>query len=323
MAGAVRVRLFSGGSDLVRKQVEAAWPEAEIRTGDDGGPFEAALVWDADETELARFLARQTGLRWVHTRASGLPGGAAAALRGRDVLVTNGRGTHGLAVAEHVAALLLAHCKRLPALLGAQRERRWLTPARTEEICGKTAGVIGLGDLGGSIARVLGALGAVVLGLRRGEHPTSPTGPMNTVPAVAHTYPADRIAEFLRRLDVLVIAAPLTDRTRALIGPRELALLPRGAFVVNVGRGPILREDALLDALESGHLAGAALDVFDDEPLPASSPLWSAPNLIVTPHCADSTEQTDRRCLDLLLEQVRRYRAGLPPRNAVDLARGY
>ncbi|MDI1460721.1 D-2-hydroxyacid dehydrogenase [Catellatospora sp. KI3] len=305
-----RVRLF-GAPPTVAKQVAQAWPDGGF---DDSGPdVEAALVWEADEAELARFVADQHRLRWLHTRASGLPPRVLAALRGRDVVVTNGVGTHGPAVAEHVAALLLAHYKRLPALLDAQRDRRW-RPAAADEISGKTIGVLGLGDLGRSTARLLSALGVTVLGLRRGP---------GAVAEVVRTYGPAQLPEFLRQLDALVVAAPLTEQTRGLLGGPELALLPGGAFLVNVGRGPVVDQDALVAALRSGHLAGAALDVFDDEPLPPGSPLWDLPGTVITPHCADTTEQTEQRCLALLLDQVHRYRSARPLGNTVDLSRGY
>jgi phosphoglycerate dehydrogenase-like enzyme len=132
-----------------------------------------------------------------------------------------------------------------------------------------------------------------------------------------------QLAEFLDGLDALVIAAPLTDQTRGLIGAAELARLPEHAVLVNVGRGPIVDQDALIVALRGGRLAGAALDVFDHEPLAPSSALWSLPNVIITPHCADSTPQTDQRCLDLLLDNIARFRQGKPLRNVVDPTRGY
>jgi phosphoglycerate dehydrogenase-like enzyme len=179
---------------------------------------------------------------------------------------------------------------------------------------GSTVGVLGLGDLGRCTARLLTALGAVVVGLRREA---------GDVPEVTRTYRTEELPAFLRRLDVLVLAAPLTKETRALIGATELALLPRGAFLVNVGRGPVVCEESLLAALADGHLAGAGLDVFAEEPLPPASPLWSAPGVVLTPHCADSTDQTEERCLELLLEQVRRFSSGERPLNVVDLDRGY
>jgi phosphoglycerate dehydrogenase-like enzyme len=310
----VRVRLFHGGSDIVTKQVAAAWAEADLQLDGDAVDSDVALIWDADEQELAGFVTGRHQLRWLHTKASGLPAAVTAALRDRDIVVTNGTGTHGLAVAEHVAAVLLAHYKRLPALFEAQRHSLWRPPATADEVRLKTVGVIGLGDLGRAVARVLTSLGAVVVGLRRGD---------GAVPEVSRTYRPDQLTEFLRQLDVLVIAVPLTPQTRGLIGVPELATLPTGAFVVNVGRGPVLCEDALVTAVESGHLAGAALDVFDDEPLPATSRLWSLPNTIITPHCADSTEQTVERCLALMLEQIHRFRTSRPLRNTVDLSRGY
>jgi phosphoglycerate dehydrogenase-like enzyme len=142
-------------------------------------------------------------------------------------------------------------------------------------------------------------------------------------PEVDALYALRDLPDFLAQLDALVIAAPLTDETRGLIGRDELMRLPAGAYLINVARGPIVDEDALIAALQSGHLAGAALDVFAEEPLSATSTFWSLPNVIVSPHCCDHTPQTDERGLELFLDNLSRYIREEPLRNVVDLSLGY
>jgi len=312
------VRLFGPdgnrpGHDLA-SDIARAWPEAEIHTCGPGSDFDAAVVWAADPAELVAFVACQTGPWWLHTTAAGVDASVAAAVRGRNVTVTNGSGGHGPAVAEHVLAVLLAHYKRLPFLQRRQRERAWAPDVAAEEIAGKTIGIIGLGDLGRCTARLLAALDVTVVGLRRRPIPP-PAG-------VSVMSRPDQMEAFLTGLDALVVAVPLTDATRGLIGAAEIAALPAGAYLVNVGRGPIVVQDALVAALRSGHLAGAALDVFAEEPLPASSVLWTLPTVTITPHCADRTAGTDGRCLDLLLDNIRRFRSGHRLRSVLDLRPG-
>ncbi|MEW2289590.1 D-2-hydroxyacid dehydrogenase [Streptomyces sp. NPDC047841] len=283
------------------------------------GPCAAALVWQGDDAEVAAFLEAHPECRWLHTTAVGVP---RAVLRHADatgLTVTNGAGTRGSAVAEHVLALLLAHFKGLPQTLAAQRERDWKVPVAAE-LRGRRTGVLGLGDIGSRTARLLDAFGARVRGCRRGAGGGPGAG--FPVPGMS-VYGRERMEEFLTGLDVLVVAVPLTEETAGLIGSAELALLRPGAVLVNVGRGPVVDEAALLSALRTGRLAGAALDVFAAEPLPASSPLWSEPAVLITPHSADATPETDQRCLDLLLDNLARFVAGRPLRNVVDPARGY
>ncbi len=322
MNGRVRVRTFGMPDGHLAKDVEAAWPEADFTEapahagpGDDrDGGYTAALVWECESDRLTRFVATQTALRWLHTTASGLPPDVRTALAARgDVTVTNGAGTHGRAVAEHVVAVTLAHLKRLPDLMAAQRTADWRPPA-AEELSGLRAGVVGLGDLGRCTARLLGAFGTEVVGLRRGAAP---------VPEVSATYGPRSWEQFYDGLDLLVVCAPLTEQTSGMVGRRQLALLRPGALLVNVGRGPVVDEGALIEALRAGRLAGAALDVFATEPLPASSPLWSTPGVLITPHCADATAGTSRRGLRLLLDNIARHRSGSALRNVVDVARGY
>ena len=280
----------------------------------DAPPLDALIAWDQDVAAIARHVHAHTTLAWVHLRWAGVPPEVLGALRGRSTVLTNGSGAHGVPISEYVVATLLQHLKRLPEMREAQREGKWLAGYTVRELRGLTAGIIGLGDLGRSTARLLRAFGVHVRGLRRSA---------GTCPDVDETFGPPRLDEFLRGLDVLVIAAPLTHGTRGLIGAPQLARLASGAFLVNVGRAAIVDESALLEALGSGQLGGAALDVFLEEPLPAHSPLWNAPNLFLSPHCADASPQSLERGFLILLDNVQRFVAGEPLRNVVDPRLGY
>ncbi|WP_394437405.1 D-2-hydroxyacid dehydrogenase [Streptomyces sp. SGAir0957] len=308
-----------------RERVAAAWSTTAVETGPGAGAApgrgSAALVWQAEDDEIEAFLAAHPECRWLHTVAVGVPAPVLKHAAATGLTVTNGAGTRGTAVAEHVLALLLAHCKGLPHTLVAQRERSWRVPPAAE-LRGRRAGVLGLGDIGGRTARLLDAFGVEVTACRRSAGGTRP-GPGEPGSGLRAVYGPEHLEEFLRGLDILVVAVPLTPGTRGLVGARELALLRPGAVLVNVGRGPVVDESALLAALRGGRLGGAGLDVFASEPLPASSPLWSEPGVLVTPHSADATPETDERCLELLLDNVARFRSGRPLRNVVDPDRGY
>ena len=277
-------------------------------------PGDCLLLWDPQLDAALAKMEREDDLRWVHTRMAGVPDALLRACQHHDLILTNGSGAHGEAIAEYVVAMLLALCKRLPELFGHQRERFWWHGAYARELAGQTVGILGTGALGRACARLLRAFGTRLVGIRR------TTGAVSEFDEVHTT--AD-LASVLPRLDALVIAAPLTPATRGLIGRAELDLLEDHALLINVGRGPIVDERALTDALHRGRLAGAALDVFAHEPLPSDSPLWAAPRLILSPHCADNTPQTTQRELALFLDNVARWGRGEPLRNVVDARRGY
>lgn len=306
------MRLF-GAPQAIADSIAASWPEAVLHGEDTAADCRAAIAWQAAEDALVAFLSAHPECRWLHSTAAGVPPRVLRWAEGRSVVLTNGSGAHGRAVAEHVLALLLAHYKRLPALLSDQRSRRW-QPAAAGELYGRRAGVVGLGDLGRTTAALLSAFGVRVTGYRRSGA---------AVPEVDAVFGPGRLAEFLSGLDILVLAAPLTPSTKGLIGAQQMALLSPGAVLVNVGRGPVVDEAALLAALRSGQLSGAALDVFDTEPPPPLSELWSEPGVIISPHSADATAGTDTRSLELIIDNVGRFRSDADLHNVVDAARGY
>lgn len=298
-----------------------AAPGAELVTRADPD-CDAVVLWDhpADVVVPLIRAAADTGgsgtgrLRWIGLRNVGVDPALCAALIGSPVVLTNGTGGHGPAIAEYVAAVVLAHLKRLPELGRAQAERRWRDGVTLSELAGRTVGVIGTGDIGRSTARIMAAFGTQVRGVNRRGRPAD---------GFARIFPVDRLHAFLDGVDVLVVASPLTDATRGMIGRTELNLLRAGAYLVNVGRGPIVDEPALIEALTGGNLGGAALDVFDTEPLPPASPLWTIPTVTITPHGSDATAGTEERCLAVLADNLARFATGQPLRSVVDVSAGY
>jgi phosphoglycerate dehydrogenase-like enzyme len=289
-------------------RIRRAWPGA-----DPSGPPEAVLAWSYDPEPLLPVLSADPAPRWVQTRAVGVDPRVARRAATAGVTLTNGSGAHGPAVAEHVLALVLALLRRIPEMTRAQAERRWAPPAALRELAGLETGVLGMGDLGRCTARLLQSCGVRVRGLRRSARP---------VAGVPRMYGPEQRSTFLDGLDVLVVAVPLTAETVGMIGAADLSRLAPGALLVNVARGPVVRTEALLGALRGGHLAGAALDVFDEEPLPPGSALWTEPGVLVSPHCADVTAATDERFLTLYLDRVARFRQGRPI-TGVDPVLGY
>ena len=256
---------------------------------------------------------RATALRWVHSTGAGVEN-LCRDVAGTDIIVTNSH-VHGDVIAEHVMALVLAHGRRLPTVIARQAENRWTRDGAVGTVIrGRTMGILGLGTIGIELARRAAAFGMRVWGVRRSGA---------AVRGVDRVVGPQAIEEVLNVADVLAITLPLTPDTRGLVGARELAVLPRGAFVVNVGRGGIVDEAALAAAIQSGHLAGAGLDVFEQEPLPESSPLWRLPGVIITPHVGGSSPGFLDRAVPFFCENLRRYIAGEPLLNRVDVARGY
>jgi phosphoglycerate dehydrogenase-like enzyme len=289
-----------------RAQVAARLPEAEVVYGWAVRP---------DNFHLAR------RLRWVHISAAGVGAALFPALAESDVLLTNGRGLHSASMAEHTLGLMLAFARKLHLARDAQRERRWTQREMLEssppfaDLAGSTLGLVGFGRVGEAIATRARALGMTVVAVRR--HPASPPDPAD------QQWGVERLGELIGRADWLVLAAALTPETERLIGARELERARPGAVLINLGRGALVDEAALIAALERGTLAGAALDVTEKEPLPPESPLWGMPNVIMTPHVSGLGPRYWERAVDQFAGNLRAYLAGRPLANVVDKRRGY
>ncbi len=234
-------------------------------------------------------------------------------IRGHGVKLASAQGVNEVAVAEHAIGILLGLTRQFHLLRDQQARRDWRpfisdVSRREEELDGKHLVVVGLGRIGARIARLACAFGMRVTGVRRRA------ASADDAIEVAHP---DRLSELLTDADAVILACSLTPETRGLMGAREFAALKPGAYLVSVARGPVVVTSALVDALAAGRLAGAALDCFDEEPLPTSSPLWTMPNVIVTPHSAGETRLYEERIVDYLVENMSRLQGDRPLLNEI------
>jgi len=276
-----------------------------------------------------RLLARAPHLTWVHSATSGVERALTPAALARDVLVTNARGVFSRPIAEHVLLMILAVSRHLPELLELQRERTW-QPLEGRELRELTIGIVGYGSLGRSVASLASAFGARVVALRR--RPDSGQGPVASEgdddgfpfePRIDKVVGPDRLHELLAESDIVVLAAPLTAETEGMIDEAAVASMKRDAWLINVARGRLVDDTALVRALRDNRIGGAALDTFRDEPLPPGSPYWELQNVILTPHTAWSSARVLDRSIDLFCDNLVRFSRGEPLRNVVDPAAGY
>jgi phosphoglycerate dehydrogenase-like enzyme len=254
-------------------------------------------------------------LRWIHATSAGageqvrkaaLPGEAL-----KRVAITTSSGVHAVPLAEYAILGLLAVAKELPRFVEEQRAKAWPEVRRPlRELDGQTLFLVGLGDIGRETARLGKALGMRTVGFRRTQGP-----PPEWVDDV---HGPERLAELAGRADAMVVSLPLTDQTAGLIDRATIDHLPASCIFVNVGRGGVVDEPALIDALRERRIAGAVLDVFATEPLPEDSPLWALPNVLVTPHAAALSARENERIVELFVDNLRRYLDGRPLRNVVE-----
>lgn len=273
---------------------------------------------DVDPTALARTVRANAALRWVHTMAAGGGGQVRAAQLDEGelerVVFTTSAGVHGDALAEFAVFGVMAGAKDLPRLRAQQDDREWSGRWLMSQVSEQTVLVLGLGGIGQAVARKLAALGASVIG-------TSRTGA--SAPGVSRTVHPDDIATVLPHVSAVVTTLPGTDATHHLVGRDFFAALRPGATLVNVGRGTVVDESALVEALEAGTVGFAALDVFEVEPLPAESPLWAHPRVLISPHTAALDAREDRRIAELFADNATRFLDGMPLRNVVDTVEFY
>lgn len=321
-----RIRAVAPGARIVQLSVEGL---ADGPVDDVEVLFRGWLRQDAFE----RLLVRAPDLRWVHSAAAGVETALSPAVVGRDLAMTNGRGVFSRPIAEYVLTMVLAICRRLPELQELQREHTW-QPLEARELRDVTIGIVGLGSLGRAVAALAGAFGCRVIATRRnaaeGVMPTPAEAAdegdddqPQLPPRVDLVLGPDGLPELLAASDFVVLAAPLTAETENLIGEAALASMRPGAWLINVARGGLVDERALLRALRDGRLGGAVLDTFRQEPQQPDSPFWGLPNAIVTPQTSWSSGRVLDRSVELFCDNLGRFIAGQPLRNVVDPAAGY
>jgi phosphoglycerate dehydrogenase-like enzyme len=262
-----------------------------------------------------------TRLRWVQSPAVGVGSLMFAEVLASDVVITSARGIRARAIAEHVLGVTIALARHLPVAIRAQAARYWAQeelegPAAVRTLQGMRMGIIGLGAIGGEVARIAAPFGFAVSAIRRRVDQPRPEG-------IDEVWPPERLLDLLAASDVVVVAAPHTPDTKRLIGRPEIAAMRHGAFLINVARGKLIDDAALVEALEDGRVGGAALDVFTTEPLERESPYWDMPNVIVTPHTSGAMQDYWTPLVDLFAENLRRFESGRPLLNMVDKALGY
>jgi phosphoglycerate dehydrogenase-like enzyme len=299
----------------------------------------AAALSDHPDTEILytfyvpeNVLEVALRLRWVQLHSAGADHLLGQPLMDSDVAITTASGIHATPIAEYVFASILAYRWRVPHMTRCQREGywpsgRWKLYSRPE-LRGSTLGVLGYGSIGREVGRLGKAFGMKVLALRRsagradeGYTPENTGDPQGTVPDGFYT--PDALHEMLAQCDYVVIALPMTPATEHIIGEAELRAMKASAYLVNIARGAIVDEPALVRALQEGWIAGAGLDVFEEEPLPADSPLWDLENVLISPHVAGFSPRYDERASELFRQNLARYLEGKPLLNLVDRARGY
>jgi phosphoglycerate dehydrogenase-like enzyme len=304
--------------------LRAALPDDRIVAvrGDELGPAaDADAAFGGFSAERLRaVLAGVPKLRWVHTFSAGVDRHVPEMARYERVLLTNNSGAYDVPIAEHVIAMIFAAAKRVPEHLAAQGRHEWQREVPHAEVRDATLVILGMGSIGSELARLGCGVGMRVIGVRRDA---THRGTRPSTEGVDRIVSTDRFAEVAREADYLAVTAALTPQTRGMVSAEVMRALKPTAWVINIARGPIVDEAALAVALKEKRIGGAALDVFDTEPLPADSPLWSVDNAILTPHVSNSSPKVRERSLALVAENVRRFKAGEPLLNLVDRAAGY
>ena len=287
------------------------------RVNDEIADADIAISWSLRGEQINA--ARK--LKWIHSTATAVHALMSPELRASDIVVTNARDVHGPVVAEHAMALVFALAKRLPQAMRYQQRKYWAQEDIWEqipsprELNGATMTIIGMGGIGSPLAKMAGSLGMRVLGAR--DHPE------HTCEGVHGTYGFDQLEDALCEADFVVLAAPVTPRTHQLMNAARLACLKPEAYLINVARGVLIDEAALVGALRAHKLAGAALDVTAEEPLPRESPLWEMDNVLITPHIAGLTEKMWERHYTTFTNNLRRFLENQPLLWIVDKDRGY
>lgn len=310
----VGFKLASAYQERLRKQFpDLDWVFVHSRQEglDEVRDADVFFGWPTDE-----IIEAGEKLRWLHLLGAGADGFSHESVRGRHILVSNSRGVAAPNIAEHVLALMLGFARDMPALYRAQQQKRWTKSRELVlfELSGQTVGIIGLGSIGQALARKASALGMRVLGVRRSQLP---------VECVDEIYGRDQIAGMVPRCHHVVACLPGTPSSMGVVDAAVFGAMRPGSYFYNVGRGSTVRTEDLLDALDSGIVAGAGLDVVDPEPLPQDHALWAHPRVVMTSHTAGNTEAYWTRGIVLFEQNLEAFLSDVELPTQVDLKRGY
>jgi len=308
------LRGFSYPSERERAAVaqglQGAFSQAEVVFGFWGAELHNAFTGAGSITEVAPHL------KWIQLTSAGADRLLNSGFIEGGITVTTVSGLHATPIGEYVLCAMLMFAKGAPGVIRAQQRHEWLRYMPTE-LRGKTVGIVGMGHIGEEVARLAKAFGCRIVATRRSV--TAPTSDERA----DELLPSSDLPRLLETSDYVVLAVPLTSETRHMIGEAELRAMKASAVLVNIARGGVVDQAALVSALRDGTIAGAALDVFDPEPLSPESPLWDMENVMVSPHISGGTEIYNQRAVDIFADNLGRYLRGEPLRNVVDPARGY
>ena len=320
MIAAPKILILNPISDRQKSFITRVAPAADIITAelrDAAGPMvnsDILVAWGFNN--IRPFYGQAKSLRWIHALTAGVEALIFPETQQNPVLISNSKGIHGVPMAEHVLGLMLSFTRRLPQLYRQQLQHQWKRPplGELQEINGKTMAIVGLGAIGHEIAKKAKAMDMRVIAAKR---------EMTQEPFVDRLYRPEQLLEMLSEADFVVVTLPLTDATQNLFGREQFAAMKPTAFFINVSRGGVVQEDQLIAALQENRLAGAGLDVFVEEPLPETSPLWDLPNVLITPHLAAISPVYLDRALQLFAENLAAFMAGRPLPTLIDKQRGY
>ncbi|WP_411552294.1 D-2-hydroxyacid dehydrogenase [Paenibacillus lautus] len=280
-----------------------------------------SIVRDADimigwsRSMQEEVLAADSKIKWIQAWSAGVDKMPLRELEEKGIQLTNASGVHSVPITEHIFAMILAFNRNLHLAIRQQSNNKWDTSGTFTELAGKTIVIVGVGQIGSHTARVAQAFGMRTVGVRNSG---------KSDPNVESMYKVDQLDEALAQGDYIVNILPLTDETRGLFNTARFSAMKDSAFFVNVGRGQTVVTDDMVQALQSGGLAGAGLDVFEEEPLPADHPLWNLDNVIMTPHMAGDTDRYGERAVEIFLENLKHYVNGEPlSRNVIDYSKSY
>ena len=280
----------------------------------------ADIFFDFDQTHREDLPELAPNVRWIQSTSAGI-GQFVKQMRYDTrmpgIIITTASGVHAQPLAEFCLMVMLMFTKGLLRIMRDQDRKHWERYAGTD-LRGRTLVIIGVGKVGKEVARVGQALGMRVVGVKQQVSNVEPSSLY-----LDELYPRNKLHEVLTQAEYLVLITPHTPKTEKMIGAKELALLPKGAILINIGRGVLVDEPALIEALRSGHVGGAGLDVFAEEPLPQESPLWEMPNVLVSPHSGSTSDRENSRITELFCENLRRFLTNKPLLNVLDTKKFY